>query len=251
MKAETSESTIDLLTSIFGRAELVDLTHPLQEGMPTYPTHAKFFKNEWLAFGDPARMNQLVLGEHSGTHVDSPVHFPVAGDHADVAVDALPLTALLGRCAVIHCPVQQAANVQVGPEAVTEWEDRNGPLMSEDIVLFDFDWARTRWATGTAGFGHLTDWPGIAGETAELLRDRGIKAAGTDCVSLDPGDGGRGELRAHYTLLGAGILIMENIANLHRIEDWAYFMAFPLPIAGGTGSPIRAVAVMDAAHQRS
>lgn len=251
MTADMPESTIDLLASIFGRADLVDLTHPLQEGMPTYPTHAKFFKNEWLAFGDPARMNQLVLGEHTGTHVDSPVHFPVAGDHAGVTVDALPLTALVGRCAVIHSPVQQAVNLQVGPEVVTEWEAQHGRLMSGDIVLFDFDWARTRWGTGTAGFDHLTDWPGIAGETAELLRDRGIKAAGTDCVSLDPGDGGGGELRAHYTLLGAGILIMENVANLDRIEDWAYFMAFPLPVAGGTGSPIRAVAIMHTPPQRS
>jgi len=238
-------SAAALLAEAFRRAEMVDLTHPLQEGIPTYPTHAKFFQNPWLSFGDPARMNQLVLGEHTGTHVDSPSHFPVSGDHAGTSVDTLALSALVGRCAVVHCPSGESANVQVGPEVVLDWESRNGKLRAGDIVLFDFDWARERWGLGTDGFRHLTDWPGLSGDTAELLRDREVKAVGTDCVSLDPGDGGGGALRAHYTLLGAGILILENVANLHRIADMAFFLAFPLPITAGTGSPVRAVAVLD------
>jgi kynurenine formamidase len=235
----------ELLAAAFARGRLVDLTHPLVEGIPTYPTHAKYFQNNWLAFGDPARMNQLVLGEHTGTHVDSPCHFPVAGSHAATAVDQLPLTALVGRCAVVHTPVSEAGDVQVGVAPVLAWEQRNGRLREGDIVLFDFDWARTRWTPGPEGFAHLDRWPGLAGETAELLRERRVKAVGTDCVSLDPGDGGDGELRAHYTLLEEGILILENVANLDQLPDLAYFMAFPLPIVKGTGSPVRAVAVVD------
>ena len=87
---------------------------------------------------------------------------------------------------------------------------------------------------------------GLSVRAAELLRDRGVKAVGTDCVGLDSGDGGHGELPAHRTLLPAGILIMENLANLWRIPEVSFLLALPLPIAGGTGSPIRAVAAFEA-----
>jgi arylformamidase len=63
-------------------------------------------------------------------------------------------------------------------------------------------------------------------------------------VSLDPGDGGGGELAAHYTLLPAGIAIMENLANLSRLPAESFVVALPLPIANGTGSPVRAIALV-------
>ncbi|CAM5742367.1 Kynurenine formamidase [Streptomyces alboniger] len=237
--------TARALGEVLAGARLVDLSRTLEEGMPTYPTHAKYFHNPWLAMGDVARMNQLVLGEHTGTHVDSPCHFPLQGPHADVSVEQLPLTALTGRCATVTLDPPPGPDELVGPERLHDWEERHGQLQAGDIVLLDFQWAGTRWGLQEAGFAHLRSWPGIARETAELLRERSVRAVGTDCVSLDSGDGGRGELPAHYVLLTAGVLIIENLANLDRLPPLCFFLAFPLRIAHGTGSPLRAVAVVE------
>ena len=69
-----------------------------------------------------------------------------------------------------------------------------------------------------------------------------MKLVGTDCISLDPGDGGGGKLAAHYTLLPEGVLILENVSNLIRLPVLSFFMALPFKIDQGTGSPVRAVA---------
>lgn len=234
------------LSHLLSQMRLIDLSHTLQEGIPTYPTHAKYFQNRWLSMGDIARMNQLVLGEHSGTHVDSPCHFPVEGSAATVSVDQLGLTALTGRCATIRLDPAPHPNDMVGPALLQAWEEQHGQLEHGDIVLLDFQWGRDRWALHEEGFAHLQDWPGISRESAQFLLDRGVKAVGTDCVSLDSADGGRGELPAHFTLLAQGVLILENLAALHSLPTWSFFMAFPLKIANGTGSPIRAVAAVEA-----
>ena len=75
------------------------------------------------------------------------------------------------------------------------------------------------------------------------MMDRKVKIVGTDCIRIDPGNGGDGgRLNAHYPLLPKGILILENLCNLEAIGLVSYFMAFPLRIAHGSGSPVRAVA---------
>jgi kynurenine formamidase len=73
-----------------------------------------------------------------------------------------------------------------------------------------------------------------------------VRAVGTDCLSLDSADGGRGELPAHFELLERGILILENVANLSALPVRTFLFALPLPIRNGTGSPLRLVAALDA-----
>lgn len=230
---------------LFSRSTIVDLAHALEEGIPTYPTHTKFFQNQWLSMGDVARMNQLVIGEHTGTHVDSPSHFPISGSSSGVAMESIALDTLIGRCVTIRLPESMEANQMHGPEHLQRWEASHGDVLPGDIVLLDFQWAATRWLLGEDGFANLQGWPGIDKEFAEALRDRGAKVVGTDCISLDSADGGRGALPAHFTLLEAGVLIMENLANLHLLPPVSFFMALPLKIKNGTGSPIRAVALVE------
>lgn len=222
--------------------EIVELSHVLEEGMPTYPTHTKFFQNVWQSKGDIAMMNQLVIGEHTGTHIDSPSHFPIDGPNRSKSIDQILGTEIMGRCVKIFAGSDLELDAMVGTLPLVEWEAINGPILEGDIVIFDFSWEKKRWALGEKGFSYLEGWPGISEESADFLRDRGVKAVGTDCMSLDSSDGGRGKLPAHFKLLTAGIYIIENLTNLEKLPNLSIFMALPLRIANGTGSPIRAIA---------
>jgi kynurenine formamidase len=234
-------SSLQSLLGMFDDLRMVDLSHRLEAGIPSYPTHPKYFQMPWRSLGDPAEMNQLVLGEHTGTHIDAPSHFVREGDPARRHIDELALQGFFGRALTMTFGPFAERNEFVRAADIEAWERDHVEIRSEDIVLVNFQWAG-RWTRVPEGFGFLEDWPGLSRDAADLLADRGVKAVGTDCVSLDPGDGGGGELAAHYTLLPAGILIIENVANLDLLPAESFVMALPLPIANGTGSPVRAVA---------
>jgi len=231
-----------LLSGAWEVARIVELSHSLQEGMPTYPTHAKYFQNAWLAMGDPARMNQLVLSEHTGTHVDAPVHFAATDDSSAPSIDQISLERFGGSGRCIHLATPDQPNWKLGAKEILAWEQTAGPLRAGEVVLFDFGWSK-RWALGREGFSYLNGWPGLGLDAAELLAERQLRGVGTDCVGLDPGDGGD-DLGAHRTLLQQGILIYENLANLDLLEGEFFFLGIPLRIANGTGSPVRALALI-------
>ena len=237
-----AEAALSDLLDLLNHYTVVDLSHRLEPGIPSYPTHPKYFQMPWRSMGDPAEFNQLVLGEHTGTHVDSPSHFvPDLNDPARKHIDEYEPTVLIGRAATVTLGPFEPNNAMVGRDAFEAWEREHGPINAGDIVLCNFQWA-SRWRTIPEGFEYLQGWPGMARDAAEYLAEKGVRAVGTDCVGMDAGDGGRGELPAHYVLLPRGVLIMENLANLGQLPPFSIFMALPLKIANGTGSPLRAIA---------
>jgi arylformamidase len=93
----------------------------------------------------------------------------------------------------------------------------------------------------------LRDWPGLSGEAASWLVERQARIVGSDCLSID--SFGNSAFPAHRILLGADILIGENFANLELLPPFCLLVTLPLPIVGGSGSPLRAFAlVRDGAH---
>ncbi len=237
--------TAEELERVLQEMRIVDLTHTLEEGIPTYPTHAKYFQMPWRSLGDPAEMNQLILSEHTGTHVDSPSHFvPDPDDPARKHIDEVDVTTLIGRAVTLDFGPFGATNELVDLAAIVAWEREHVAIEPGDIVLVNFRWG-SRWHPVPGGFAFLEGWPGLSRDSAEYLADRAVKAVGTDCISLDSGDGGGGELPAHYTLLPRGILIVENLANLDRLPALSFFVALPLKIKHGTGSPLRAIALVE------
>jgi len=235
--------SVQQLVDFFSRHRLIDLTRRLEPGIPSYPTHPKYFHMQWCSLGDPAEMNQLVLGEHTGTHIDAPSHFVRDGSPARKHIDELSLKGFLGRALTMRFGPFEPRDQFVTRADIESWEREHTPVREGDIVLIDFQWAH-RWTLIPEGFAFLERWPGLSRDAAEYLRDREVSIVGTDCISLDPGDGGGGELGAHYTLLPAGVLIMENVGNLDQLPDESFVIALPLPIAHGTGSPVRAVALV-------
>lgn len=235
------DATRRLLKSIDDH-RIVDLTRLLTPGIPTYPTHPKYFQMRWCSMGDPAEMNQIVMGEHTGTHLDAPSHFVPEGPKRR-HIHELPLESFIGRCLTMQFGPFPKTNAMVTVKNVRAWEDSKVAIQQDDVVLIDFQWEHY-WKPGPEGFGFLDSWPGLSADAAEYLAEKRVKMVGTDCVSLDPGDGGGGKLAAHYTLLPSGILILENVSNLAKLPPVSFFMASPLKIENGTGSPVRAVALV-------
>ncbi len=222
--------------------QVVDLTHPLEEQMPVWPLLPRFFHNRWTSIErEGFTAYQLVLGEHIGTHLDAPGHYLGVDHPAHAWIEDVPLRSCMGPAVVIRCDGTPLHGT--GPEVVTDWEATQGRLSRGDIVLFDFGWAE-RWTCPPTEPGLLHDWPGLTVPCAELLVDRGVVAVGSDTISPDifgaPGD------PVHHVLLGHGVVIYEGLARLGQLPPRCYFMGLPLPIRHGSGSPVRAVALIPA-----
>jgi kynurenine formamidase len=229
------------VASPFDGYEWVDLSHTLEENIPAYPTHARFGKTlyESYEYGDAALHYGLTLSEHTGTHMDAPLHFISEGP-AHYGTDEIPLDRLAGRAATIEA-TDLGARGLLGVMRIEVWEEEHGPIEAGDRVLIRYGWD-LRWATGQEGRRFLEDWPGLSGEAAEYLVGKGVSLVGCDTLAIDATVST--ENPAHYTLLGAEVYIVENLKNLERLPPFCLFLALPLKIEGGSGSPVRAVALV-------
>lgn len=222
--------------------EWIDLTHTLQHGMPSHPSHPKFEQAVWPAPGDPARMNRLVLDEHMGTHVDSPSHFVQDPNNTMfIDIDQIPLERFMGHMVVLQM-YGLPTGYQVTAADIQKWEADNIAIAEDDIVAFDFGQS-AKWGIGEEGKAFLEDWPGLEGTAAEYLVGKKVKAVATDCVSMDSSASPLSELPAHFGLMPKGVLIYEMLNNLEKVGREAYFVSMPLLLKNCTGSPVRAVAL--------
>ena len=223
---------------------VIDLSQTLEEHMPRFPTHAMFFHNLWSSYqhGGRSLHYQLVMHEHNGTHVDAPIHFlSNAPPAAHVTIEHVPLARLIGRGVHIDC---RGTNVgeYVSKSQVVDWEARHGAIEAGDIVLFDFGWA-ARWAPRPNDQNYVNDWPGVGMDTAEYLLSKQAAAIGVDTLSPDPPKA-LATRPIHPVVLEKQTLIIENLCNLEQLPDFFVFIALPLKIREGSGSPIRAVALV-------
>jgi len=225
---------VDILLETIEGVNLVDLTHPLEANVPVWPGHPHFCQEvvNSLERGDISCWHALSMSEHTGTHFDAPSHFMQKG----WPISEAPLGRFFGRMVTID--VQgMAARAVVEPKRILGWEAEHGSIAARDAVFFYFGWDRL-WRDLQHDF--LADWPGLSGAASELLVERGVRIVGSDCLSIDCF--GSTDFPAHYALLGAGILIGENFANLGHLPPICYLAALPLPIVKGSGSPLRAIA---------
>jgi len=225
--------------------QIIDLSHTLQENIPAYPTHSKFYHLPWDSPDDPAVMYQILFHEHSGTHVDAPLHL-IREKNINLdeyGMDTVPVDSLIGHCVTLHLSYIQPNQVVTG-SMIREWERKNGTIEKGDIVIFNFGWWK-KWRLIPEGYEVTKNWPGLGREAAEYLVEKRVKAVGTDCMALDSYPNCiNGTAPAHEVLLIRRVLIMENLNNLDSLPPCCFFMAFPLKIKRGSASPIRAVALV-------
>ncbi|KAI0060589.1 putative cyclase [Artomyces pyxidatus] len=231
--------------------ELVDLSHHFDNHVPVYPGDPPFRCVQHCTVPrDGYSVHELDISSHAGTHIDAPSHF-----FADLpSIDQLPLDAFIRPVLVIdvsHKPARQ----RISWHDVQPYQDQVKDGMA---VFFCTGWSRF-W---TDADGRYFDHPWIEKDVAERLIALGVKVLGTDTMSPDqsPVVGDRGEGRevedtgygVHEAVLGAGLIIAENLTNLGALKSlqdaggapqsaWMVNLT-PLKITGCDGSPVRAFA---------
>jgi kynurenine formamidase len=246
--------------------EVVDLSVTVAEDLPCYWEGHQPFQHKtgnWFDDHGPYATRWLSIDEHTGTHVDAPLHFipppdsglPGAGPDGRISVDQLALPSLMGTAAVIDVRALSETDPGHGispliePDLVTAWEDRNGQLREGDIALFLTGWDR-HYGRGADGDAYLRDvlagrgpgWPAPSVGTVELLLDRGIRCAGIDAPSIGPA---HEPVAVHVHGLGRGLVFVECLTALDRLPPYgAWFCFLPVKVEGGTGAPGRAVALL-------
>lgn len=245
--APVAAQSIDL-----SRYRIVDLTHPFNAQTLYWPNAPSTFKLEPLSFGRSAggffySAYAFSAPEHGGTHLDAPIHFSERGNTAD----KIPLTQLIAPAVVLDVTAKAASNPDylLTSEDVLRFERSHGRIRPGTIVLLRTGWSR-RWPDRKAYFGDDTPgdasklhFPSYGAEAAPLVNDRRVAALGADVASIDFGPST--DFIVHQIATSANVPGFENLTNLDQLPSTgATIFALPMKIEGGSGGPLRAVALV-------
>ncbi len=195
--------------------------------------------------------NWLKLGEHSGTHFDAPHHWVTGRDFADGYTDTLDVRRLIAPVNVLDFSAECAENPDflLTVDHVDAWEAEHGGIGAGEWVVLRSDW--DRFSDSEERFLNADDTgphtPGPTAEAISHLIDKGIVGWGSQCIGTDAGQaaGMDPPFPAHNLLHRHNRFGLASLANLDRLPPkGAILIAAPLKIVNGTGSPIRALALV-------
>lgn len=205
----------------------IDLTHSLYTNMPVIPGDTPPKLTDVLTLEhDGCSVQEIRSANHAGTHVDAPLHFLPDGR----SVDQIPLHKLVGSAAVLDFSgMEPGRRIEREPLEAALAEAGN----PAKVLLY------TGWDRYFESKHYFQDFPALSGEAASGLAERGIDLLGVDTPSPSPlDDPGQG---IHKDLLGAEVVIAENLRNLGRLGAFAEVFVLPLSLRGASGAPCRAV----------
>lgn len=246
--ASGAAQTIDL-----GSSRLIDLTHPFNRETIFWPTSPSSFELSELAHGHTEggwfySAYALSTPEHGGTHLDAPIHF-AEGGHTN---EQVPLERLVGPAVVIDIAVRADADpdYRLTVADVLEFEKRHGRIEPGTIVLLRTGWSRF-WpdrrrylGDDTPGDASRLRFPSFGEDAARLLvEERGAAALGADVASIDYGQSR--DFIVHRVAAARNVPGLENLTNLDAVPPrGAVVVALPMKIDGGSGGPLRAIAIV-------
>lgn len=227
---------------------LIDLSRAIEHRTPAHPSHPPVIMTVWNDHKEIKSAGQtrfaskslsLSLSDHSATHVDAPCHFNPAPDAP--SIDEVPLEDFYTEAICLdlsHVPLKHETTVAEMEAALAASGQEIKP---RDTVLLHMGVNDRLFGTPA----YLHDFPGLHVEAVHWLADKGIVAFGVEAIS--PAPEGEPNFKAHIACAERGITHMEGLMHLDKLvgKGRFRFIGFPLKIKGGTGSPIRAVAVLD------
>lgn len=234
-------------------AHVVDLSHSYDADTLYWPTSPSKFELERLAYGPTEAgffysANSLATPEHGGTHLDAPIHFAEGRRTAE----QIPLEQLMAPGVVIDVREQAAADrdYRLTPEDLAAHEAAHGAVPEGSIVMLNTGWsafwpdAKEYLGDDTAGDASKLSFPSYGAEAARILvEERKVAAIGVDTASIDYGPST--DFIVHQIANGANVPGLENVTNLDRLPaTGSWIIALPMKIAGGSGGPVRIVALI-------
>lgn len=238
----------------FPKGQWIDLSHDFSDETIYWVT-AEPFKRETVAEGvTPGgyyySAYNFSAAEHGGTHIDAPVHFA----EGKKSVDQLDVNQLIAHGVKIDVSAQAASDrdYRITTDDIKNWESANGKIPEWSIVLFQTGFG-SRWpdkksylGTDQKGPDAVKDlhFPGLHPDAAKwLVENRKIHAVGLDTASIDYGQSMNFE--THVALMTNNIPAFENVANLDKLPTTGFHVvALPMKIKGGSGAPLRIVALV-------
>ncbi|MDQ2920789.1 MAG: cyclase family protein [Acidobacteriota bacterium] len=241
-------------TTGFPSGKVVDLSYPFDSSTVYWPTAESFhLEKDFEGTTDKGyyySAYKYSAAEHGGTHIDAPVHFAKGQN----TVDQIPLEQLMGPGVVVDVTRQCEKNSDylITESDFKNWERRNGKIAAGTIVLVRTGFGkfypdRKRYLgtdqRGAAAVANL-HFPGLHPEAARwLTQSRQIKAIGLDTASIDYGQSTLFE--SHRALFARNVPAFENVANLDKLPVKGFsVIALPMKIRGGSGGPLRIVAIV-------
>jgi kynurenine formamidase len=227
--------------------QLIDLSRDIYHRMPRLLNHpsivvTQFSTHDEVREADGYKFSSatmfLGLGDHAGTHVDAPCHFDARPGAK--GIDEMPLEDYFLDAVCLDLSYKPLKS-DISVEDLQKAEAAAGvEIRKRDMVLLHMDFFRRCYGTE----GYLTDFPGLTKESATWLGKKGIAMFGVEAVS--PGRTGRNNFEVHHVCRDLGFTHVEGLVNMEKLigKGRFKFIGFPLKIKGGTGSPIRAVAML-------
>jgi len=253
----TLTQLVDDLTA--GRLRVVDLTQPLGPETPVIGLPPMFAASPGVTIGVISKYdargpawywNALAFGEHTGTHFDAPVHWVSGKDLRDNTCDTIPARRFVGPACVIDVSREVDANPDflLTPSRIETWEAEHGRIPKSAWVLLQTGWSQRRdpaqFLNVSADGPHS---PGFDASASKMLaQDRDILGVGVETIGTDAGQAATFDppFPNHAIMHGAGKFGLASLCNLDRLPPTgAIVIAAPLKIVGGSGSPVRVIAI--------
>ena len=214
--------------------KVIDLTLTISEEIPTFPgsPQPNFINWETLE-KDGYNLELLFLSSHTGTHIDAPYHFLKKGQKIHQIVTRRLVTE------AILIKIRKGANQSITKTEIQKFEKKYGKIDDGSTVIF-----HTGWQKNLKKESYFLKNPGLAVSAAKYLASKKINLVGIDSPSIDLGKDSK--FSVHHILAKSGMLIVENLANLEKINsEMFHLIVAPLKLKNATGSPVRAMALTD------
>jgi len=214
--------------------KIIDLTLTVSDEIPTFPGSPQPSFIPWENVKeDGYNLELLFLSTHTGTHMDAPYHFLEKG----AKIHEISLKKLVSEAILIKSKKKNGESIT--KMDIQKFEKKHGRIDGFSSVIF-----YTGWQRNLQKKYYFTKNPGLSVSAAKYLASKKVSLVGIDSPSIDLGTDSK--FSVHQIFAKKGMLIVENLANLDKIKSSKFHLVvLPLKLKNATGSPVRAVAIVD------